>query len=345
MKKKILGLLKYLLFLGLGIFLLWLTLRKSNWEEIKHDILTADFIYLIPATLMLLMSHFSRAVRWKILIEPLGYKPSILNTFLAVMVGYWANLAVPRLGEVLKCTILGRYEKVPADKLVGTIVAERAFDVASLVVLMTATIIFQYDLIGQYAGSQFTTLFENKAGKVSYTKIFITIGIIALAILLVIYLLKRLAHLSFIKKTRQFLKGIWQGLTSVRYIKNKGWFFFHTVLIWAMYLFSTYMGFFAMRDMSHYGLSAAFSALSFGSIGMVIPSPGGIGSYQYAVQQVLLLYGISAEKGLSLGMLIWFAQTGILIIFGTLSFILLPIVNRSKKINRSENEKPGLHSQ
>jgi hypothetical protein len=254
------------------------------------------------------------------------------------LIGYWANLAVPRLGEVLKCTILGRYEKVPADKLVGTIVAERAFDVASLIAVLTITIAIQYDVIGHYASNQLGNLFENKAGDVSYTKIFLTIGIVAFVIFLIGFLLKTLAHISFVHKVRQLLKGIWQGLTSVRYIQNKGWFFFHTVLIWTLYLFSTYMGFFAMKNMGEYGIKAAFSALSFGSIGMVVPSPGGIGSYQYAVQQVLMLYGISAEKGLSLGMLIWFAQTGIVIISGTLSFILLPILNRSK------NEEPRLHT-
>lgn len=338
MGKKILGLLKYLVFLGLGIFLLWLTLRKSNWEDIKNDIATANFIFLIPATIMLLMSHLSRAVRWKILMEPLGYKPSLVNTFLAVMVGYWANLAVPRLGEVLKCTILGRYEKVPADKLVGTIVAERAFDVASLLVVLFLAITLQYDLVGTYAGNMLKNAFQNKGGNISYNKIFLTIGIIAFIIFVIGFLLKKLAHISFIYKIKVFIKGIIQGLTSVKNIRNKGWFFFHTVLIWVMYLLSTYMGFFAMTNMSQYGLKAAFAALSFGSIGMIVPSPGGIGSYQYAVQQVLMLYGISAEKGLSLGMLIWFAQTGIVVIFGTLSFILLPVFNRSK------NEKSKLHT-
>ncbi len=330
MGKKILGLLKYLVFLGLGIFLLWLTLRKSNWEDIKNDIATANFIFLIPATIMLLMSHLSRAVRWKILMEPLGYKPSLINTFLAVMVGYWANLAVPRLGELLKCTILGRYEKVPADKLVVTIVAERAFDVVSLLVVLFLTITLQYDLVGTYAGNMLKSAFQNKAGNISYDKIFLTIGIIAFIIFVIGFLLKKLAHISFIYKTKVFIKGIIQGLTSVKNIKHKGWFFFHTVLIWVLYLLSTYMGFFAMNNMSQYGLKAAFSALSFGSIGMIVPSPGGIGSYQYAVQQVLMLYGISAEKGLSLGMLIWFAQTGIVVIFGTLSFLLLPAFNRYK---------------
>ncbi len=338
MKKKISGLFKYTLFLGLGIFLLWLTLHKANWEEIKNDIATANFIFLIPATIMLLMSHFSRAVRWKILMQPLGYNPGLLNTFFAVMIGYWANLAVPRLGEVLKCTILGKYENVPADKLVGTIVAERAFDVISLLAVFAITIGIQYELVGTYAASQLKNLFLNKAGQVSYTKILSIIGIVVAVLFVIRLLLHRFAHISIIRKIKIFIIGIGQGLMSVRYIRNKGWFFFHTVLIWVLYLLSTWMGFFAMQDMNHYGIKVAFSALSFGSLGMIVPSPGGIGSYQYAVQQVLLLYGISAEKGLSLGMLIWFAQTGIIIIFGTLCFILLPVFNKSK------NEKSRLHT-
>jgi glycosyltransferase 2 family protein len=337
MNKKILSILQYLLFLGVGIFLLWLSLKDSDLQEIKEDIAGANFIYLIPATLMLLVSHFIRAIRWKILMEPLGYKPSLINTFLAVLIGYWANLAVPRLGEVLKCTILAKYEKVPADKLVGTIVAERAFDVVNLMLMLSVTIGIQYHLLGNYAAEKFSQIFQNKAGAVSYVTIFTVIISIVLGFLLVFYLLNRLAHISFVHKVRQLLKGIWAGLTSVRNIKNKGWFFLHTMMIWVLYLLSTYMGFFAMEGMSGYGIKAAFSALSFGSIGMIVPSPGGIGSFQYAVQQVLLVYGITPEKGLSLGMLIWIAQTGIIIIFGTISFILLPVINKPK------NEKPRLH--
>ena len=151
MSKKLFSILQYAFFLGLGIFLLWLTLRKSDWNSIISDLSGANYIFLIPATLMLVVSHFIRALRWKILMEPLGYKPSTLNTFLAVFVGYWANLAVPRLGEVLKCTILARYEKVPADKLIGTIVAERAIDVCSLIVIMVITVFSQYNLIGGFA--------------------------------------------------------------------------------------------------------------------------------------------------------------------------------------------------
>lgn len=338
MKNRIFSVGKYVLFLGIAMFFLWLTMRKSNWADIKQDIISARYVFLIPATIMLLLSHLSRAVRWKILMEPLGYKPSLVNTYFTVLIGYWANLVFPRLGEVLKCTILGRYEKVPFDKLVGTIVAERAFDIVSLIVVFAITVGIQYDLVGTYTTDLFSNAFRNDSGGISLKKVWITIAVIVAVILLIGFLLKKLAHISFIQKTKQMLRGVAQGLTSVRYIRSKGWFFFHTVSIWLFYLLSTYMGFFAMQDMSQYGIKAAFSALSFGSLGMIVPSPGGIGSYQYAVQQVLLLYGISAERGLSLGMLIWFAQTGIIIIFGTLSFLLLPVYNRHR------NEKSGLHT-
>lgn len=336
MSKKLLSVLQYAFFLGVGIFLLWLTLRKSDWNSITNDLSDANYIYLIPATLMLVVSHYIRALRWKILMEPLGYKPSTLNTFLAVFVGYWANLAVPRLGEVLKCTILGRYEKVPADKLIGTIVAERAIDVCSLIVIMMITVFSQYDMIGNFSKEIFTKFFSSKSGGFSMARVGVLLLIVVSFIILFIWTFRRLSHLAIVIKTKNIFLGIWQGLTSIRHIKHKGTFLIHSILIWGLYLYSTYMGFFAMRDMAHYGIKGALSALTFGSFGMIIPSPGGIGSFQYAIQQVMILYGVTPEKGLSLGMLIWFAQTGIIVLFGTLAFILLPVVNKRRKNTNEE---------
>jgi len=330
MNKKLIGFLQYLFFLGLGIFLLWLALRKSDWNAILNDLSDANYLFMIPATAMLMLSHFSRAVRWRILIRPLGYTPSVLNAFLAVMTGYLANLAVPRLGEVLKCTLLGRYEKIPADKLIGTIVAERAIDVCSLFIVLLLTIIFQYELIGNFAVSLFKNFFFSGARDLSAIGITIVAILVLVFIMFSIWLLKKLSRFQSVEKIKKALQGIWQGLISIRHIQNKGAFFFHTVLIWTLYLYSAYMGFFAMKDMSQYGIKAALSALTFGSFGMIVPSPGGIGSYQYAIQQVMMLYGVSPEKGLSLGMLIWFSQTAIFIVFGTIAFLLFPLVNKRR---------------
>lgn len=332
MNKKLVSFVQYIFFLGLGIFLLWLTLRKSDWNAIVSDLSDAEYLFLVPATLMLLLSHFIRALRWKILIEPLGHKPSTINSFLAVLVGYWANLAVPRLGEVLKCTILARYEKVPADKLVGTIVAERAIDILSLAVIMLITVLSQYELVGHFATEIFRKFFSSD-GSFSFIRIGIIILIVLGFIILFIWLFKRLSHLSFVSKTRNIFMGILEGLASIRYIKHKGLFIFHSISIWGLYLLSTWMGFFAMKDMAQFGIKGALSALTFGSFGMIIPSPGGIGSFQYAIQQVMLLYGVSPEKGLSLGMLIWFAQTGIIILFGTIAFLVIPLFNKRKTVD------------
>lgn len=329
MKKKLLSLVQYLFFLALGLFLLWLTLRKSDWNTIIEDLSEANYIYLIPAIIFLLFSHFIRALRWKILMQPLGYNPGTTNTFLAVLIGYWANLAVPRLGEVLKCTALARYEKLPADKLVGTIVAERAIDVVCLLLLLLLTVALQYDIIGAFTIRTLSGFFTRTTGELSVLKL---AGILLLLILISIGLIIffRRSQNKLAGKLKKLIAGVWQGLVSIRYIRRKWTFFLHSALIWFFYLLSTYMGFFAMQGLAQYGLGGALSALSFGSLGMIIPSPGGIGSFQYATQQVMMLYGVSAEKGLSLGMLIWLAQTGVIIVVGTISFFILPIINRRK---------------
>ncbi|MEN9686304.1 MAG: hypothetical protein RLZZ28_2090, partial [Bacteroidota bacterium] len=154
MKKKWFSILQYLFFLGLGVFLVWWSLHQipdNKWGEFRKSLETADFSLILPVFLILSLSHVLRALRWRILMRPMGYTPSFLNSFFAVMIGYLANLAVPRLGEVLKCTILAKYEKVPAEKLVGTIVAERAVDVISLGIVFCIAFISQYDVVGEFA--------------------------------------------------------------------------------------------------------------------------------------------------------------------------------------------------
>ena len=232
-----------------------------------------------PAVVMLMLSHFIRALRWQILIEPLGYKPGVTNTFLAVMVGYWVNLAVPRLGEVLKCTILARYEKVPADKLVGTIVAERAIDVLSLIIILLITIFSQYDTIGNFSAGIFSNFFASKTGSFSMLKVVIVLAIISF-IVLIIWMLRKLSHLPFIGKNLEkcFPRHL-AGTDQHPLYQTQRIIYFPFCSYMGLYLLSTYMGFFAMRDLLQYGIKGALSALTFGSFGMIIPSPGGIGSF------------------------------------------------------------------
>src|SRR3984893_8661417 len=154
MKKIIRVLFQYLFFAALAAFFVWLSLKdmdKAKWAQLKDALDRADYWLLVPVLLLLLASHWLRALRWRQLMEPMGYRPSKINTFLGVMIGYFVNLGAPRLGEVVKCTILARYEKVPVDKLVGTIVAARAFDVICLLAVFGLTLVFQFDVINSMA--------------------------------------------------------------------------------------------------------------------------------------------------------------------------------------------------
>ncbi|MBE7170749.1 MAG: flippase-like domain-containing protein [Williamsia sp.] len=339
MNRKILGILQYILFLALGIFLVWWSVGKisgRDWGEIKSAIQSANYVLVIPVVAILLLSHFSRAIRWRILMEPLGFRPSVINTYLCVLLGYLANLAIPRLGEVLKCTFLSRYEKVPADKLVGTIVAERAFDLICLVIVLAITVFSQLDIIGHYATTTLRAIILDQSGHFNFVKLALTLGIPLLLLLVIRYFLHRFAHVHVIQRIKLMLKGIWQGLTSVRFVQHKGLFFFHTALIWICYLMSIWIGFKAIEQTSVYGMKASFSVLTMGSVGM-IATQGGIGAYPLLVQETMMLYGLNENIAKAFGWLLWLVQFFMVLLFGFLSLVLLPVLNKNKY------EKPGLH--
>ncbi len=341
MSKKLLTVLKYLFFIALAVLFVWLSTKGLNaekWQQLKDALGRANYLLFIPILLLLLLSHWLRALRWRMLIEPMGYGPSRVNMFLAVMIGYFVNLGAPRLGEVVKCTILARYEKVPADKLVGTIVAERAVDLLSLVIIFGITFIVQFDVISSLTVSKVLPLFRNKDGSTSVTKLLQIAGGALLLFVLMKLLFARLGHINIVQKIKGIINGIWQGVISIRLVKNKGMFIVHSVSIWALYLFSTWLGFFALPETSHLNLSQAFATLAMGSVGMIV-APGGIGAYAYLIQQTVAFYNIpETPYGLALGWLLWFGQFVTFIICGVVSFIILPIINKKKDI-----EKSGLH--
>ncbi|HEX5669549.1 MAG TPA: lysylphosphatidylglycerol synthase transmembrane domain-containing protein [Chitinophagaceae bacterium] len=327
MRKTITSVIQYVFFLGLGLFLLWFTTRHLSDEEVsmmKQSLRDANYLLIIPAMVMLLASHYSRALRWKILMEPLGFRPSSTNTFFAVMLGYFFNLLVPRLGEVMKCTLLARYEKTPVDKLIGTMVAERAFDFICLLIVIFLTIVLQIDVVGEYAASELSKLYK---GNLNAGRIITILAVAVAALFLVRFILHRFAHISIIGKVKKIIKGVWEGLTSVRHVKQKAAFFLHTVFIWTMYLMSIRMGFYAMESVSHLGITPSFTILSFGSLAMIV-TQGGIGAYQLAVQKTLVLYDVSEVAGLAYGWLLWLVQTVMVLGVGLICLILLPIYNR-----------------
>jgi uncharacterized membrane protein YbhN (UPF0104 family) len=347
MNKKLRAYLQYLFFILLAGFFVWLSLHKINaekWEKLKEAIAHARLWVFFPVLFLLLLSHWLRALRWKMLIEPLGYNPSAINTFFGVMVGYLVNLGAPRLGEIIKCTVLARYEKIRADKLVGTIVAERAFDLLSLFIVFTITLALEFDKIGSFTGGSVKHFFVSNEGKLSTTRLLIFVGGLILIIFVLRVLLTRFLHINFVQKFKVILKGIWHGLTSIRLVRNKLLFLFYTVAIWALYVTSTLIGFDVLQQTSNLGIGAAFSALIMGSIGMIF-SPGGIGAYPWFIQQTVLLYGIPEEPyGQAAGWLLWLGQFIIFVVFGALSFILLPTVNKKKNAQAGDNREQDIQA-
>ena len=333
MNKSLLTILQYLFFLGLGILFVWLTVKDitpGQWNHIKYSLANARHWLIVPVILMLLLAHYSRALRWKILMEPLGYAPSTFNTWAAVMIGYLVNAGVPRLGEVVKCTLLSRYEKVRADKLVGTIVMERAVDLVCLILLFIIALIFQGNIIGDFTAHLFGDLFKDDSGNVSYTRISLTVTVIVVVFLVVYFLLKKFGHIDAVAKVKNVIRGIWHGLSSIRLIKHKGLFLFHTLLIWTLYLLSTTAGIYALHETEHLGIPGGLTTLAIGSVGM-IATPGGIGAYPFLVEQLMLLYKVPEETGAALGWLLWSVQTVIVLAGGVIFSGLFSYYNKNKK--------------
>lgn len=332
MKKKAVNTLQYVFFLGLGIFLLWLSahnLSPENRQHLARALKNANYWLVLPAMALLMISHYIRALRWKILIRPLGYRPSVVNTFFATILGYFFNLMVPRLGEVMKCTILARHEKIPADKLIGTMVTERIFDFICLVLIIVITVFIQFDTIHHYASAQLSSLLYDEQGRFKLYKIATILGLLITAAIVLAWFARIFAASKFIRKVKRISKGIWTGITSIRHLKNKWLFLLYTFSIWMLYLLSIHIGFYTMEAVSHLGFKASFSILSFGSLAM-LATQGGIGAYQYTIQKLLPLYAVAEGPALGFGWVLWIAQTGIVIFTGILCLFLLPVINRSK---------------
>ena len=269
--------------------------------------------------------------------EPLGYQPSTFNTFAAVMIGYLVNSGVPRLGEVVKCTLLARYENVRADKLLGTIVMERAVDLVSLMLVFVAAIFYQGHIIGDYVSDLLAGFIRNKSGQVSAGKISALAGGFLLLLLFGYGLLRRFGHIDAVAKLKEVITGILHGLGSIRNIKHKGHFLFHSILIWLLYLASTTLGVYALQETAVLGIGGGLTTLAVGSIGMIL-TPGGIGAYPLLVSKLMGLYGLDETTiGNTLGWLLWSVQTLIVLAAGLILFTIFTHHNRKRRKERQQS--------
>jgi len=337
MKKILVTIVKYVLAFSIAIFLLWWSLSGLTHQqviEIKESLKRANYLLLIPVFGVLLLSNIFRALRWRQLITPMGYKPSPFYLTCGILIGYIGNQLIPRAGEVLRCTSISKPTKVPAEKLIGTIVAERAFDVVCLVILTTGVFYHEWAYISTYAQEIQAAIAQGIASRKG--KGWYALG--ALLLVLIIYLVYRRYRThkagGFLLKV---IKGLAMGLVSIKNVRNKLLFVLYTIAIWTCYSIATYVGCLALEETSHLSFFVALSMLVFGTFGIIV-APGGLGAYPIAIQKTLLLYGITTTIGLASGWILWIAQFSFTILFGTLSYIAIHLVK--KKIDEEHISHP-----
>ena len=305
----------------LGVFLIWFSIKNATpleRQELLENIKSANPFFILISMLCGLLSHVSRAYRWKYLLEPLGYKPRFLNSFMAVMVAYLANFGIPRSGEVLRGVTISTYEKVPFEKAFGTIISERIADFIMLLFVIAAAMISQTEYLLAYFDENNVNPFFTFA---------ILLGLLTIGVLFLKFI--KNSKIPIFKKIKKFAKGLLEGMRSILKMKQKGAFIMHTLFIWAMYLCMFYALIFTVPETSGLPLGVVLLAFVVGSFA-ISATNGGIGVYPIAIGACLMLFGISKQGGEAFGWITWGTQTLLIIVIGGLSFLLLPIYNRNK---------------
>jgi len=332
---KLKNFIRFTVFLGIGIFFIWIFLRNLSAEQKQEIILSmgnANYWWIAMAIPLGILSHYIRAIRWKMLIETMDYKPKNSNMFYAVMIGYFANLALPRLGEVSRCSVLTKYENVPFQKSFGTVITERVLDMIVFLLLFLLNLALQAERLSGYIDENIYKPLQAKLHLSYNLSGAFTIIILAFALLCGILFLvfrKKITSHKLYNKIINMAKGFVEGMKSLLKVRNLWLFFFYTASIWSLYLLMAYVVFFSIPDSSGLGLDAGLAVLVFGSIGIMVVQ-GGIGIYPAIVAETLVLYGVASVQGYALGWLIWTSQNITIILVGIISLILLPIVNNRK---------------
>lgn len=336
--------------MGIGVLLVWLSINKLDEQqrtEMLDSMKNANYFWLSFSIILGGISHMSRSIRWQMALKPMGYTPSLPNSFMAVMISYFANLAIPRSGEVARCSILRTYEGVPVQRSFGTVVTERIIDLVMLLSFFALTLLVEFDTAMGMVQEKIIGPMGNKIESL-VPKGYLPVLLVSIVITLLFFFFmsrKYLHKLKIYHKFKSVLKGFLEGIISIRKLEKPFWYIFHTLVIWIMYYLMTYVCFFSMPETAHLGIGPGLVVFAIGSVAMVI-SQGGLGAYPLFVSGALLLYGINDADGAAFGWLVWSAQTVMIIIFGTLSVILLPVINRNKTITLSATEdgSPETHT-
>ncbi len=305
----------------MGVFLVWYsyyTTTPENRREIVHYIKEANLFWVGLSILIGILSHISRAIRWNYLLEPLGYRPKILNNILIILMAYFTNLGIPRSGEVLRATALATYENVPFQKGFGTIVTERVIDLLMLLLIIVIALFSQTEIILQY-------LKANGIG-LTATLVLVAGGILFMFVFLA-FLRRSSSKLAI--RLKDLVKGLLDGVLSIFKMKNKWAFIFHTFFIWSAYIAMFWVIKHTVAETLSLSLSELLVAFIAGAFAMSTTN-GGIGLYPIAVSKSLAIYGISSVSGDAFGWIMWISQTIMVVVFGAISFLLLPLLNRNR---------------
>ena len=314
--------LKFLICLGLGLLILWLAFRNVAFEDIKEGLKTANYWWLALSLFFGLAAYLVRALRWRLLINPLGYRPSLSNVFHAVVFGYMANIAFPRIGEVSKCVALGRKESIPVDKLLGTILIERTIDMVSILIITVVFILFANDAVIRFLVEN---IYEPIRSSIGLTLGFwIMFGGLLVLVVLLITLRHKLTKYKLFAKIYGFIKGIADGIGSIAKMEKRWYFLFLTVLMWLCYTLMTWLVVFCLKSTSALGLNDAVFILIIGTFGMMVPVQSGFGAFHYIVSKGLaFVYGIAIEQGLIYAIISHESQILLMILLGSFSAYIM----------------------
>ena len=318
MSKKLKSYIKILLPISIGIFCIFFSFRNISFTDFTKYFYEINYLWVFVGIFLGALSHISRSYRWKYLIEPLGYKLGFINSVLAVFSAYLINYTIPRAGDIARATMISKYEKIPLDKTLGTIVAERAVDVICILIIIATGLIFEFNRISE----KLISLIEN-------TEISVVIIYVGVIILILFVSNRVLKKSKYYKSILNFFSGIIEGLTIIFKMEKRVPFILHSIFIWLMYIlmfWATSMAFFELHEVAFYQFMISFTLAAIS----IMLSNGGIGIYPLAVEESLGWYGVQSTTGLAFGWVSWLSQTMMVIIFGGLSLFILPFINRKK---------------
>ena len=333
MKQVIAKSFKYLILLLIGLVLLYFAFKEQDLNLLFEDLRRAEYVWVFASVLFAYLAHLVRAYRWRMMISSLGHgTPSLINTFYAVLIGYLANLAFPRMGEVSRCGVINKTDQIPIVKLIGTVVAERLIDLLMLGFIIFLAIAIQFGLLSDF-------LYNNLLIKLTRSEGYFTLLVFAsfmlILMLVLFYIFKKREKLGIWYKIHKFYLDIKSGIFSIKAMGNKAAFIAYSILIWLMYGISVYLCFFALKATAELGPVVALSTLVFSSLAMIAPVQGGIGAFHWMVSEGLTIYGIERSEGLAFALLLHSFQTLIILFTGSISLILL-FINSPKKIRNEE---------